>query len=436
MKRRRWLSIALVSAVIIGPMVYVSRTPIGMFGDMAALHRMGFGTTEEEVAARMPQVGENAASDYKEIAASLFTAGPKGTAFEILQKADPYCLYMSAPGTRTPLYTAKAAIPKLDILKPVLEKSVEASKKPRCVFKDMFDGANTPNSHYAAWVTAEAVVKVLYETAYLEGEAGHISDALHHLESSARVLGQLSKNRQFYATDGIEVNYQFVARTWMHLLPKCGRDRKLLAEWVAIGDAMPMPLEMKWAFSGNLAPAVDEYDKAIKDPNAYLESSWGGRSALAGTIYSKKFTMQYAKAQAVHEWRKLLENLPADPNEWKRAETMLQNTDQVMKTKWPMNKVFISYFQGSWMASGHAHAVANSRLMKTGAALMREWLDKGSFPSQLPALDGNSFDPVSQDSFDYQSDGSSFTIRSTVLANGDTGGGVSKSRMVMLRFGD
>lgn len=131
----------------------------------------------------------------------------------------------------------------------------------------------------------------------------------------------------------------------------------------------------------------------------------------------------YRHAKAVSSWRKIFENKPSDPNDWKGYVSDIdKNWDTGYAGMLDRDNGLEYRSELDMLLTFWASTLANRRLAETSLAILMASQQTGRIPTKLPALGDQSIDPFSGKPFIYVPKNGKFLLYSVGPDGKDNGG--------------
>lgn len=381
----------------------------GTRADLNALKRMGVPMDESGVERLSPQTGDNAAPIYE-------SAQEDELDLRLARAQINRSGLVGFFPRMTNDFQRDVIIESAKQAEPLADMYREAAAMPRFVegipYVDSDEDAETAKFDpglrgYRLYVNP---TNLLCGMAHAEMLQGQKEQSIRDLDFALQTVNQTAANPTSEAFEAWNIEQGQFHRNVLACLQINGGDREVV-EGVArvLQEDFRLPI-LRNIPAGDFPMARDIYDAAQKDPDGYklhvmLSSS--------DNYESNKMLMRQAVDQTIHEWRKVFEALPKDPNDWRSYDDAFIMGSEDMRSRWPEKDLILDPFHSySAETERWAAALATHRLAIAACNLLLYRLDHGSLPDTLPDYGVNSIDPFSGQPLVYERDGSGFKITS------------------------
>jgi len=302
---------------------------------------MGVPRSDADVAAWEPKQGANSAQECREIGAQLLLSTPVAHQLEVLQKF-VFAEY-HLPGS--PPYSLKDAVAAMNALHPLLLRGKIAANKERCVFTgDSYaiqSKYKKSGGIYSDTSLYMAVGDLLRDSAMVELKQGNTSAALDDLEAAASLAHQTSGT---FERDLTLVGGGFssmVADSADQIVQASAGNRKVTERIAKIVGLLPPVHTMKENLAREIPWRMELFEDAKKDPDfgEFLKKGY----RYLPEFYKKPQMLDLARAQVLHDWRKVFESLP-EHDDVAAFNKALQHAEDAFSRQWPANAIMDSPF--------------------------------------------------------------------------------------------
>ena len=402
-KKILWISGGIV-AVLVGATIYAKTYPSPMEQDIAAIHAMGYPTSEAEIVALALQGGENADPIYQKFVTEYR---------KIADTQDFKRLTYSS--NRNPI-SADLRAKLVEKFRYLLPPLIDGSKKPRW----SPTAKKTEEDNYKAdiWVRFDPVVeqdgfRLLMQTAIADMEARRYVQATDEFQAGQRMIGQMAIRptaSSFF--DESLCDYVFL-RSLSTVVHEDASPEVLKNIESLLNESPPLPDIRKVFYSQFVADVIDFRDRVKPEHGADL---W---RTVEDRFWARGQSQRLANA-LTHVYREAFEQMPRDPNDVDGMRRVFVDVGKKHSKDLILARAGVADETRFWVdrCDRWLEQVARRRVMLAGVRVLR--LPSPSYP--LPGTGEDVIDPFSGRPLVYEIFHGQFVVYSVGKNRVDDGG--------------
>jgi len=403
-----WKKILWISGSIIALLLAATMTarfyPNPVDQDIAAIHAMGYPTTEDEIFARSPQKGKNADDAYQQ----FIEQSRKATDTNDFRR-------LTYSSNKNPISATdrKDLVAKFRYLLPPI---IEGSKAPQWTPRQQ------RNETYRMWISNEPAIvqdgfRLLMQTAIVDMESHQYTKAMEEFSAGQRIIAQISARPTMnaYLFAGIEDNLLIQALTTVvdddHSIGTLNRIESLLV-------ASPSPPNPRTAFYAEFVNDVlDARDRAKPEHGADL---W---TTVQDRFWARSQAQRLSTA-IMNAYRDAFAQLPRDENDVEGMRRVFVEIGAKHAKDPALNQNGMTAVTDVWAdrCDRYFNQLARHRVLLAGVRVLIARQTSGKYPSSLPSKGDDAIDPFTSRPLVYKVLGNSFVIYSFGPNRVDDGG--------------